>query len=140
MYTRSALPRGLMMALLGVGAMGVTVVSAQETLNMYGPLGPAPAFKEAAVVFGDQHNVQIEVTEGPASQWLDRAREDADLIYSSAEFMMSSFIRDEGLQIQRSSVAPLYLRPSAILVRPGNPKKIVDFPDLLRPGVKVKHV
>ena len=141
MHTRSAcLHCGLMIALLNVGAIGTAAVSAQETLYMYGPLGPAPAFKEAAVVFGDQHNVRIKVTEGPVSQWLHRAKEDADLVYSSAEFMMSAFIRAEELQIKRSSVTPLYLRPSAILVRPGNPKRIVDFPDLLRPGVKVMVV
>ena len=31
----------------------------------------------------------------------------------------------------------LYLRPVAILVRPGNPKGIRGFRDLLAPGVKV---
>ena len=35
------------------------------------------------------------------------------------------------------SVTPLYLRLSAILVRPGNPKSIRRFEDLLRPGIKV---
>ncbi len=31
----------------------------------------------------------------------------------------------------------MYLRPSAILVRPGNPRAIRDLPDLARPGLKV---
>ena len=35
---------------------------------------------------------------------------------------------------------PLYLRPSAILVRPGNPKRIRGFRDLLVPGIKVMAV
>jgi intracellular sulfur oxidation DsrE/DsrF family protein len=37
-------------------------------------------------------------------------------------------------------VTPLYVRPSAVLVRPGNPKHILDFPDLLRPGLRVMVV
>ena len=35
---------------------------------------------------------------------------------------------------------PLYLRPVAILVRPGNPKKIRGLRDLLAPGMKVLTV
>ena len=42
---------------------------------------------------------------------------------------MSDLIRAGDLQIVASSVTPLYVRPSAILVRPGNPKGIRDFPD-----------
>ena len=34
----------------------------------------------------------------------------------------------------------MYLRPVAILVRPGNPKRICGFRDLLAPGVKVLTV
>ena len=37
-------------------------------------------------------------------------------------------------------MAALYLRPSAILVRPGNPQRIEDFPDLLRSGIGVTVV
>jgi len=40
-------------------------------------------------------------------------------------------------RIDNSSVTSLYMRPSAILVRPGNPKKIKGFKDLFRAGVKV---
>ncbi len=44
------------------------------------------------------------------------------------------------LQIDDDTITPLFLRPSAILVRPGNPKQINDFPDLVRPGVNVMVV
>ncbi|MBN2560604.1 MAG: substrate-binding domain-containing protein [Phycisphaerae bacterium] len=125
---------------LSFGTTLVPIASAEEVLHMYGPLGPSPAFKEAAIVFGDRHKVKLDVTAGPTSQWLDRAKGDAHLIFSSAEFMMGDFSRDKGLQIDEASVTPLYLRPSAILVRPGNPKNIRDFPDLLKPGVRVMVV
>ena len=130
----------LLTLLLALGATGASNASAQDVLHMYGPLGPSPAFKEAAMVFGDRHNMRLEVVAGPIDDWLDRAKDDADLVFSSAEFMMSAFTRAKELHIDQLSVTPLYLRPSAILVRPGNPKRIQDFPDLLRPGVKVMVV
>ena len=40
-------------------------------------------------------------------------------------------------QLDSADVIPLYLRPLSILVRPGNPKHITGFTDLLKPGVKV---
>ncbi|MCK4341019.1 MAG: substrate-binding domain-containing protein [Phycisphaerae bacterium] len=113
---------------------------AQEVLRLYGPLGPSPAVKEAAMVFGKRHNVEMNVVAGPTADWLNMATGDADLVYSSAEYMMSGFMRNKDLQVDAASVRPLYLRPSAILVRPGNPKGIHDLPDLLKPGVKVMVV
>ena len=123
-----------------LGAAAPARVSAQSVLHLYGPSAPSPAIRDAAAVFGDHHNVKVEVVAGPAHTWLDKAQGNADLIYSSAEFMMSTFVRTEQLQIDEASVTSLYLRPSAILVRPGNPREIRDFPDLLKPGVKVMVV
>jgi len=141
MCNRSIGKRLWLLGLLSLwGATTAVEVSAQEVLYLYGPSGPSPAIRDAAAVFGEQHNVKVEVVAGPASTWLDKARGNADLIYSSAEFMMSSFIRTTELQIDEDSVTPLYLRPSAILVRPGNPKGIGDFPDLLRSEVKLMVV
>jgi accessory colonization factor AcfC len=107
---------------------------------LYGPSGPSPAIRDAAMVFGGERNVEIEVTSGPIDTWMEEAKKNADLIYSSAEFMMSDFMRREALGIERNSITPLYIRPSVVLVRPGNPKQINDFPDLLRPGLKVMVV
>ena len=120
-----------------LGAILVSAASAQDVLHVYGSEGPYPALIEAAHVFGNRHGVEIEVVGKPAGKWLDKAKEDADLIYSSAEYMMTDFIRDMEGRIDESSITPLYWRPSAILVRPGNPKNIQDFPDLLRPGIRV---
>jgi accessory colonization factor AcfC len=46
---------------------------AAQTLNVYGPGGPAPAMKEAAASFGATHNVEVNVTTGPTPKWGDRA-------------------------------------------------------------------
>jgi accessory colonization factor AcfC len=81
--------------------------------------------------------VKIDVTAGPTPGWIAKAREDADVIFSGSEYMMTDFVKAMDGRIDESSIVPLYLRPSAILVRPGNPKAIKDLPDLARPGVKV---
>ncbi len=114
--------------------------SAGDVLRVYGPSSLEPALQEAATAFEQQNKVGVEVTAGPEETWLDRAAADADLIYASADFMMNSLIKQERLGLDPDSVTPLYLRPSAILVRPGNPKHVTDFPDLLQPGMRVMVV
>ena len=111
-----------------------------EPLILYGPSGPSPAINESAVAFTSLLGVPVEVRSGPTEQWMERAVQDADLIYSSAEFMMSAFLRTEALHLDADTVTGLYIRPSVILVRPNNPKGITDFPDVLKPEVRVMVV
>ena len=121
--------------------------SAQETtptdktsvvLRAYGPGGPAPAMREAARVFGEQKGIKVEITAGPTPTWKDQAMKDADLIFSGSEYMMTDFVQKDlpGLT-DTSTIRTLYLRPSAILVRPGNPKGIKGIKDLAKPGVRI---
>jgi accessory colonization factor AcfC len=137
--THMKCPR-LLVALLGPGLFACTAVSAQEVLHVYGSEGPAPAIQEAAVAFGDGSNVTVKVTTGPPEHWLAQAEGDADVVFASASFMMADFVAATNLQIDEASITPLYTRPSAVLVRPGNPKNIQDFPDLLKPGVRIMVV
>jgi accessory colonization factor AcfC len=116
--------------LLGLASGAV----AGEVLRAYGPGGPLPAMKEAAEEFGKLYGVTVEVTAGPTGNWLAKAKQDADLIFSGAEYMMTDFIKAMEGRIDDTTVESLYLRPSAILVRPGNPKKIRKFEDLLKPN------
>jgi len=126
--------------LLALATIGVTDVSAQDVLHVYGSEGPSPAVHEAAAAFGDKYDVKIDVVAGPVDKWRAKAAADADVVFCSAEFMMSDLVHAGELQIDPASVTPLYLRPSAILVRPGNPKGILDFPDLLRSRIRVMVV
>ena len=112
----------------------------EQVIKIYGPGGPYPVINEAAQKFGSEHHVHIEVIKGPSSRWMDRAKTDADLIYSGAEFMMTNFIRQMDENIDQSTVCPLYLRRSGLLVRPGNPTHISGFKDILRPGIKIMVV
>lgn len=114
-----------------------STASSQETLLVYGPGGPAPAMKEAAAVFQQRHGARVEVTSGPTSAWIDKARRDADVIYSGSETMMTDFTVAMQGRIDEQTIVPLYLRPLSILVRPGNPKRIHGVKDLLAPGIKI---
>ena len=115
-------------------------VYAQEVINVYGPGGPAPAMQEAAKAFGAIHQVTVKVSAGPTGQWLEAAKLDADVIFSGAENMMTDFAKALPGAFDLVDAQPLYLRPVAILVRPGNPKGIRGFRDLLVPGMKVLTV
>lgn len=107
-------------------------------LRAYGPGGPAPAMREAAKVFGEIKGITVQITAGPTPTWKDQAMKDADLIFSGSEYMMTDFVRKDlpGL-IDTATIQTLYLRPSAILVRPGNPKGIKGIKDLARQGIKI---
>jgi accessory colonization factor AcfC len=126
----------MILALLALLALPAASV-AEDVLYLYGPGGPAPAMKEAAEIFGKANNARLEVTAGPSGQWLAKAKSDADLIFSGSEYMMTDFIQAMEGRIDITTVTSLYLRPSAILVRPGNPKQIRHFTDLLKPGTRV---
>ena len=115
-------------------------VLAQDVINVYGPGGPAPAMKEAAASFSAAHKVTVNVVAGPTGEWASKAKQDADVIFSGAENMMSDFAKALPGLFELKDAYPLYLRPVAILVRPGNPKGIRGFRDLLRPDVKVLTV
>jgi accessory colonization factor AcfC len=109
-----------------------------SVLRVYGPGGPAPAMKELAQIFSAKGKVTVEVTAGPTPVWKEKALKDADLIFSGSEYMMTDFVQKDlpGL-LKPEAVHTLYLRPSAILVRPGNPKGIRGVRDLTRPGLRV---
>lgn len=106
-------------------------------VRVYGPGGPAPAMKEAATAFQAETGMKVEVVSGPTGTWLAAAKANADLVYSGSEHMMTDFIKALEPQILTNTVQPLYLRPSAILVRKGNPRRIRGLRDLLKPGRRI---
>ena len=110
---------------------------AQTVLNVYGPGGPGPAMKEAGKAFGSTHNITFKVVAGPTGEWVDKAKQDADVVFSGAENMFTDFAKALPGAFDLKDAYPLYLRPAAILVRPGNPKNIRGFRDLLAPNAGV---
>lgn len=113
---------------------------AAEVIHVYGPGGPAPAMKAAAQAYGAKHGIEVSVTAGPTGAWAADFKKDGDLIYSGSEAMMSDFVQQFDGSMVESTIEPLYLRPAAILVRPGNPRHITGFHDLLKPGMSVMVV
>lgn len=137
----------LLFVYLSILSLGLqTEVFAQEepgekatvTLHVYGPGGPAPAMREAAQAFAEKKGIAVEVTAGPTADWEGQALQDADLIFSGAEHMMTDFQQKELPDlIDPSTIRSLYLRPSAILVRPGNPKNIRGVKDLAKSDLRL---
>ncbi len=117
----------------------IRVMAQADTLYVYGPGGPYAPINEAAQIFAKRNNLNIKVTKGPFSQWKDKARNNAHLIYSGAEFMMTQFISELG-NVQQQTVYPLYLRKSGLIVRKGNPKNIKTLKDLMKPKLRIMVV
>lgn len=113
---------------------------ATAQVKVYGPGGPAPAMREAAVQFEKDTGIDIEVVTGPTPQWIESARKDADVIFSGSDTMMPEFVRALPDALRQGDVQPLYDRPAAILVRKGNPAKIRGFRDLLRGDLDIMVV
>lgn len=124
---------------LALGMLIPPVAFAQEAaqIRVYGPGGPAPAIKEAAKAFEKKTGTTVLVTAGPTPEWIARAKADADVIYSGSETMMTDFAQAMEGRFDETKAEPLYLRPLAILVRPGNPKNITGLADLFKPGRRV---
>lgn len=122
-----------------IGALLLSFGSAAmaETLHVYGPGGPAPAMKEAAAAYQARTGTKVRVVAGPTKDWIESAKQDADLIYSGSEAMMTDLVAAMDGRLQQSTIEPLYLRVSNILVRPGNPRGIGGLGDLLKPGLRV---
>ncbi len=133
-------PKALLASLATWLCLASAGAHANPVIHVYGPGGPAPAMKEAAQAFGAAHQVQVQVVAGPTPQWVEQARKDADVVFSGAENMMSDFAKALPGAFELKDAQPLYLRPVAMLVRPGNPKHIQGFRDVLAPGVKVLAV
>ena len=109
-------------------------------LKVCGPEGPAAPMKECAGIFTKLQGQRVEVMAGPEALWTARAKNDADVIYGGAEYMLSRFISDHSCIIEDNTRTSLYNRVGGILVRKGNPKRIKSFSDLAKDGIRLLEV
>lgn len=128
------------MMLLALMATGRANAAPQVVLNVYGPGGPAAPMKECAANFSKQRGVKVEVTAGPEAKWSKKAKQDADIIFGGAEYMLSQFVQKNPGLVDVKTRSELYPRAAGILVRKGNPKLIRSLADLARPGVRLVDV
>jgi accessory colonization factor AcfC len=63
-----------------------------KPLRIYGPEGPFAPMKECADIFHRVHGFKTEVLTGSGSNWIGRAREDADVVYEETEYRLSQFM------------------------------------------------
>ena len=112
----------------------------EQLLNIYGPGGPLGPLQECATLFSQARGIRVQVTAGPEANWIDRARQDADLVFGGAEYMLSQFQLKYPNLLDEKTRTSLYVRPAGILVRKGNPKKIKSLADLAREGVRIIDV
>jgi accessory colonization factor AcfC len=114
---------------------------AQDTiLKVYGPGGPLGPMKECAEMFSKAQGIKVEVMAGPEPKWIDQAKQDADLIFGGAEYMLTQFIQNHPGLIEEKTRESLYVRAAGILVRKGNPKHIKSLMDLTKGGVRLIDV
>ncbi|GAC1604759.1 MAG: AcfC family putative adhesin [Chitinophagaceae bacterium] len=127
--------------LLLIASIGSLSAYAQnDTLHVYGPGGPLSAMKDCAEAFSQKTGIPVEVIGGPEPKWLAQAQQNADIIYGGAEYMLTQFIQAHPGMVDVSTRVELYKRRAAILVRPGNPKRIATLKDLTKPGIHVLDV
>nr|WP_294899609.1 substrate-binding domain-containing protein [uncultured Pedobacter sp.] len=117
------------------------LVQAQtDTLYVYGPGGPFGPINECGKIFSLQHQLMVKVVAGPESNWINEANKNADLVFGGAEYMLTQFSMKHPGLINNESRQELYKRGAAILVRPGNPKKIHSLKDLTKTGISILDV
>lgn len=112
----------------------------KDTLYVYGPGGPLAPMQEAGERFTRQTRIPVKVVAGPEAVWIESAKNNADLIFGGAEYMLTSFSMQHKGLVDSTTRTELYKRGAAILVRPGNPKKITSLKDLARSGVRLLDV
>lgn len=111
-----------------------------DTLYVYGPGGPFGPINECAQIFGRQNRTAVKVTAGPESNWILAAQQNADIVYGGAEYMLTQFAMKHPGLVDIATRTELYKRGAAILVRPGNPKRIAIIEDLTKNGIRILDI
>ncbi len=115
-------------------------VNASDTLYIYGPGGPFGPINEAAIAFSAKNNIPVKVIAGPEPNWINNAKQNADIFFGGAEYMMDNFILKYPELVNTNKRAGLYIRGAGMLVRTGNPKKIKLVRDMATTGLRIMVV
>ena len=118
----------------------VQAQSKQDTLYVYGPGGPGAAMEECAKEFSMKTSIPVKVTSGPEAKWINQAKQNADLVFGGAEYMLTQFTLHHPGLIDSTARTELFKRSAGILVRPGNPKNITSLKDLIKPGINILEI
>jgi accessory colonization factor AcfC len=105
-------------------------------VKLYGAGGPHTAFQKVADAWKKKTGKRVEIIAGPEHTWSAQAQADADILWGTSEQSMTAFL-ETYKTFSSKQVEPIYIRPTIIAVKKGNPKKIKRFEDLLNDGVKI---
>lgn len=105
-------------------------------VRLYGAGGPHTAFQKVADLWMKTTGNKVDITAGPEATWSKKAQGDADIIWGTSEQSMTAFLQTYKT-FSSDQVIPIYIRPTVIAVKKGNPKQIKGFDDLLKEGVKI---
>jgi len=105
-------------------------------ISLYGAGGPHTALIKVAKLFTKETGTKVEVHFGPEHKWTKDAQRNADILWGTSEQSMTAFLENY-TEFDSKDVEPIYLRKAVIAVQKGNPKKIKNFKDLLKPNMKV---
>ncbi len=105
-------------------------------VTFYGAGGPHTAFLKVAEAWKARTGKTVEIIFGPETTWSARAQADADMLWGTSEQSMTAFL-ETYKTFASDGVEPIYVRPTIIAVKKGNPKGITGFDDLLKDGIKI---
>jgi accessory colonization factor AcfC len=105
-------------------------------VKLYGAGGPHTALRKVADAWERQTGGRVVITAGPEPTWSARAQRDADILWGTSEQSMTAFL-ESFPTFSSQQVEPIYLRPTVIAVKAGNPRRIRGFEDLLQPGIRI---
>ncbi|AWI34856.1 extracellular solute-binding protein [Helicobacter apodemus] len=117
--------------------VGVFSVFAYAEVRIYGAGGPASAVKELALDYEQKTGQKVTIIAAPPSTWIQEAKSQADIILSGSSIMMDNFVQQMEGKLDSKNIQVLNIREAGILVRPGNPKRIKGFEDLLNKKLKI---
>jgi accessory colonization factor AcfC len=126
--------------LLQVTTVNSSTVGPIDTLRVYGPGGPHHVIEECAEMFQLKHGINVEVVKALPHNLEQRLREDGDLYYGGAEYMLDRFDRRNPGVLDMTSVENLHPRRIGIVVRKGNPLSIDSVEDLKQDEVGILDV
>lgn len=143
MHIKTLLPAILLLAAPAALAQGSSLydplikhMPKDGVVKLYGAGGPHTAFRKVADVWEQQTGQKIEIIAGPEKTWSPLAQADADILWGTSEQSMTAFL-ETYKTFSSDQVTPIYIRPTIIAVKKGNPKGIAGFDDLLASGMKI---
>lgn len=111
-----------------------------KVLRAYGPGGPHHVIEECAKLYTKRFGVKVEVIKALPHELEKRLREDGDIYYGGAEYMLEDFDRCNPDVLDLTSREHLHPRRIGILVRKGNPLGIKGTDCLNGEGIAILDV